>query len=351
MGRISGSVSQRGDSYSFYIDWLESSVNQSSNTSVVTATAYIYCSAHTAYENNLAQSLTIDGTTFNDTKNISLSSGVTVALVTGSKTITHNTDGSRSITISANCDLPNGAGWGPNWGSASGTVSLTKIPRYAEINSAYVESTTLTTATIRYSVSKNADIYCSTDNQAWGSAKVNNTISGTFTITNLNPNVQHSFRIMAKAKDSGLERTSSYFYGTTKDYARITSVDNSNYSENVNMTISNLANGTVKLKVKIGDVEICERSNLTASYTLVFTKDELSKIIKLLKNENTQVTYIVITDNTYQASKQALIILKTNAYLKIDGIWKKVRIFIKINGRWHKVKIYIKIDGEWRNTA
>lgn len=138
MARINGSVSQRSDSYSFYIDWSESKASNyiETNQTTVSATAYIYCSNHTAYASGLAQKLIIDGTEFTATKTVNLSSGVTVALVSGSKTITHNADGKKSITISANCDLPYGSGWGPNGGSASGIAELTSIPRQANISSA-----------------------------------------------------------------------------------------------------------------------------------------------------------------------------------------------------------------------
>ena len=111
MARINGSVSQRSDSYSFYIDWSESNVSVANNTSKVTATVYVYCSAHNAYAADQAQKLVIDGTTFTATKTINLSSGVTVTLVSGSKTITHSADGSKKITISADCNLPDGGGW------------------------------------------------------------------------------------------------------------------------------------------------------------------------------------------------------------------------------------------------
>lgn len=113
MATISGSVSQRSDAYSFYIEWSESKASDyiSTNKTTVDATAYIYCSKHTAWQSGLAQKLIIDGTEFTATKTVELSSGVTVALVSGSKTITHNSDGSKSITISAECDLPYGDGW------------------------------------------------------------------------------------------------------------------------------------------------------------------------------------------------------------------------------------------------
>ena len=113
MARINGNVSRNSDSYSFYIEWSESKASDyiTTNKTTVSATAYIYCSNHTAYSSGLSQSLTIDGEQFTDTKYVSLSPGVTVALVSGSKTITHNADGKKSITISADCDLPYGSGW------------------------------------------------------------------------------------------------------------------------------------------------------------------------------------------------------------------------------------------------
>ncbi len=129
MATINGSVSQRADSYSFYIEWSESNVDIASNSSKVTATVYVKCTDHNAWANGLSQTLTIDGTKFTGTADVDLSEGKTVKLISGSKTITHTADGSKKITISADCDLPDGGGWGPAWGSASGTATLTTIPR------------------------------------------------------------------------------------------------------------------------------------------------------------------------------------------------------------------------------
>ena len=113
MATINGSVGQRADSYSFYITWSESKASDyiTTNKTTVTATAYIKCTAHTAWATNLDQKLIIDGTEFTDTISVDLSPGVTVKLITGSKTITHGTDGKKSIKISAECELPYGSGW------------------------------------------------------------------------------------------------------------------------------------------------------------------------------------------------------------------------------------------------
>lgn len=132
MARINGTVGANSSAYEFYVEWTESEVNIENNTSKVTATSYIKCTAHTAYDNTTyAHTVTIDGTVFTvNVAGINLSAGVTKQLATGSKVITHNADGTKNITISANSpNLPNGAGYGPVKGSASGTAALTTIPR------------------------------------------------------------------------------------------------------------------------------------------------------------------------------------------------------------------------------
>lgn len=139
MGRINGTVGANSDSYEFYIMWEESEVNIANNTSKITATSYIYCKAHTAYNyNTYNHAITIDGQTYTTAvAGISLSPGKTVQLATGSKTVTHNSDGSKSISISASSPtLPAGDGYGPSSGSASGTATLTTIPRASSVTCA-----------------------------------------------------------------------------------------------------------------------------------------------------------------------------------------------------------------------
>lgn len=139
MARINGSVAQRQDSYEFYIIWEETDINIANNTSKVTATSYIYCKAHTAYNyDTYNHTITIDGQTFTTAVDgVSLSPGKTVKLANGSKTITHTADGSKKITISASSPtLPAGGGWGPYSGSASKEVTLTTIPRASSVTCA-----------------------------------------------------------------------------------------------------------------------------------------------------------------------------------------------------------------------
>lgn len=141
MAEIVGSVSKNSSYYKYYIDVSETNIDTANNTSVVTATLKIY----TNYSGTLAvryasatHTITIDGTNYTiTTGEYTLGSYKTVTLGSASKTVTHNTDGSKIVSVSANSsDLAQGNGWGPYSGSASGTMTLTTIPRASSVTCA-----------------------------------------------------------------------------------------------------------------------------------------------------------------------------------------------------------------------
>jgi hypothetical protein len=82
---------------------------------------------------NNAHSLWIDGTEFTANNSVDMNPETTPQLlVSGSKTITHNADGSKSINISASgyiCKIDPRPSYTPYSGSASGTATLTTITR------------------------------------------------------------------------------------------------------------------------------------------------------------------------------------------------------------------------------
>lgn len=128
-----------GSKYEFKIDASESDVSTSGNTSKVTANAYVRrtdSSSNGAYNNSgTAWSITIDGTTISGTS--AWSTKNTTAwqfLGSASKVITHNNDGSKSITISGS-HTGNSASGSSKMGNASGSgnFALTTIPRASSI--------------------------------------------------------------------------------------------------------------------------------------------------------------------------------------------------------------------------
>lgn len=128
-----------GSKYEFKIDAIESDISNSGNTSKVTANAYVRrtdSSSNGAYNNSgTAWSITIDGTTTSGTS--AWSTKNTTAwqfLGSASKVITHNSDGSKSITISGS-HTGNSASGSSKMGNASGSgnFALTTIPRASSI--------------------------------------------------------------------------------------------------------------------------------------------------------------------------------------------------------------------------
>ena len=153
MGQINGSTQYLSSYFSYYIVWTEDQVNATNNTSRVTATVYIQSNGtyHVESSQN-AHSLWIDGTQFTANPYIDMNPETTPrVLVSGSKTITHNSDGSKSISISASgevCHIDPRPSYTPYTGSGSGTATLTTISRASAVttNSASSVSTTSATA-------------------------------------------------------------------------------------------------------------------------------------------------------------------------------------------------------------
>lgn len=351
MGRLNGAVSQRSDSYSFYVDWYEDNIDNTNNTSDVHATAYIYCSAHSAYASGLEQKLTIDGTDFTDSKYVNLSAGVTVALVSGSKTVYHNSDGSKTINITAECDLPDGSGWGPGWGSLNQDISLTQIPRYANFTEHYVQGTGLNSITIHWNANVGVDwVQYSLNGGGW-----TDTSNLTYTISNLNPNTQYSIRTRIRRADSGLWTESGYIYGTTKDIAKITNFIHFNLGDSVTVSYSNPSGANMKISIQNSDGSKFlaeDRACSGSSYTFNFTDTELDTIYKVMGTANSlPVRCYLKTNNNYLNYAQQNCVLTGNiktGHTNVNGYWKRTKGWLNVEGTNKRRVRWNNVDGVWK---
>lgn len=115
-----------------YIAWSSSSNGAVSNSSKVTATVYLKKNDSVSTLGTFEGSLTIDGTTYSISK---YGTWVNSYVVVGSKskTVSHNSDGSKSIKISAT--LKNTGTTQAGTYTASATVALDKIPRASSVSS------------------------------------------------------------------------------------------------------------------------------------------------------------------------------------------------------------------------
>lgn len=137
MAQIVGSTGSLPSHYAYWIDWVEDNVDTVNNTSRVTATVYVQkVGSYNVEGSNNSHTLYIDGTAFTANPYIDMNPETTPrAIVSGQKTITHNSDGTKSINISSSGQVTyiSGAYYSPQSGSASAVVGLTSIPREASI--------------------------------------------------------------------------------------------------------------------------------------------------------------------------------------------------------------------------
>lgn len=135
MAQFSGSIgisTGQTDKYSLLLDVSEKSYSIENNTSQIEW--WVGIRSNTAYHNHYGLSETyvvnINGTVVHNAVHTpTVNSGATVWVASGTTTVSHNADGSKSISGSASFDNADRGTYLPTTGSCSGSLKLTTIPR------------------------------------------------------------------------------------------------------------------------------------------------------------------------------------------------------------------------------
>lgn len=135
MTQFSGNIgigTGQTDKYSLLLDVSEKSYSIENNTSKIAWKVGIR--SNTAYHNHYGLSETykvvINGTTVHNAVHTpTVNSGATVWVASGTTTVSHNADGSKSISVSASFNNADRDTYLPTTGSCSGSLKLTTIPR------------------------------------------------------------------------------------------------------------------------------------------------------------------------------------------------------------------------------
>lgn len=135
MAQFNGSIgisTGQTDKYSLLLDVSEKSYSIENNTSQVEW--WVGIRSNTAYHNHYGLSETyvvnINGTVVHNAVHTpTVNSGATVWVASGTTTVSHNTDGSKSISVSASFNNADRGTYLPTTGSCSGSLKLTTIPR------------------------------------------------------------------------------------------------------------------------------------------------------------------------------------------------------------------------------
>lgn len=135
MAQFSGNIgigTGQTDKYSLLLDVSEKSYSIENNTSKIAWKVGIR--SNTAYHNHYGLSETykvvINGATVHNAVHTpTVNSGATVWVASGTTTVSHNADGSKSISVSASFNNADRDTYLPTTGSCSGSLTLTTIPR------------------------------------------------------------------------------------------------------------------------------------------------------------------------------------------------------------------------------
>jgi hypothetical protein len=135
MAQFSGNIgigTGQTDKYSLLLDVSEKSYSIENNTSQIAWKVGIR--SNTAYHNHYGLSETyvvnINGTVVHNAVHTpTVNSGATVWVASGTTTVSHNADGSKSISVSASFNNADRDTYLPTTGSCSGSLKLTTIPR------------------------------------------------------------------------------------------------------------------------------------------------------------------------------------------------------------------------------
>lgn len=153
MTSISKTV-QLGSYWKMTLDVSESSTSTADNTSALSYSLVLTSTGGSAQYNGAGSyAIDINGSRVRSgTVNLNVGTYGSVTLASGSTTVGHNNDGSKTVSVSASYSSAASAYYLPSSGSTSGSLTLTKIPRASKID-AFTGSTVDGTFNVTYTKS------------------------------------------------------------------------------------------------------------------------------------------------------------------------------------------------------
>ena len=297
-----GSGTTGASRYTLKLDVWESYVGGSSeNYSTVNWQLNLVSGAYSFADWGIPTYVNVDGEVYNASPKLSIGAYSEITIASGSKNIWHDNNGSKSISCSASINNT-GAYYLPGVASCGGTFTLTNIPRYATVYQS-LNSRTINTIKMNWSTDVPRDhTQYSVNGGAWTDARdtvASDNKSGTYTISNLEPNATYKVKTIVKRTDSQLWSETGTISVTTYDYARITeNAPNITIGENATIKYTNPSGASIEVGVfKDNTIAIADyRSASGTSYTFNFTKEEIDNMYnQTLNSTSVELRYYIKT--------------------------------------------------------
>ena len=260
---------------------------------------------------NITYTVTINGTKY--TGSIANYDGYSsVTLKSGTLSVAHNTDGTKSISYSFSVTDTSGQTYTCGNASASGTMALTTIPRYLNITTFDITNITETSVVVKWATSeKRTSTYYSFDNGAtWiGSATHGESLgsdgkSGTFNIINLNANTAYNLKIKIKRTDNDLWTESGQKSFTTYNYPYCTSAPNFTIGNTVKLDFYNPLKRSINWQVLGTDNSVIAGNTTTGtSYTGISGDGSVANLYKSIPNAKSGTYKVKVTYGSNVATK------------------------------------------------
>lgn len=303
------------------VEWSSKSNGSSKNTSLVTATVYARrTDKYTTKGRSWSGYVAIGG----EHTHIDFSSSVEVGsdwveMASGERTVTHNDDGTKQITIEGSVTGPSGTGLADNTSYGSKDVWLDTIPRYATIKSFTAVRNSETQISVDYEVSETCNkFWYSTDGgKTWSNPTSGDFVSGGTMIGGLSANTKYNIQICVRNKNSGLDTYSEIIPVTTYSYPYITSVQRSELivGQSQRITLYNPLSRSVNIRMykknTAGSRIYVTNSTTSTSITFTPTEDNIYAVIP--DEQSCKCIYTVYLGETYVSQ------IDNNYSVKIKG--------------------------------
>lgn len=228
----------------------------------------------------------------------------TVTIKTGSQTIAHNADGSKSINWSFSFTSQNYPFVPGSGSSGTQTLALATIPRYPT-SSQSLSSKTETTITMKWSSDMVIDVihYSTNNGSSWTQVSIQNAKSGSYTISGLSANTTYNIKTRVKASASQLSTDSSALSVKTYAYPYANSMPNFKIGNKVTIGVYNPLKRSFTMTLIAAD-NTTQTSSATYTGTSVSGWNATSTVNFLYASidDATSGTYKVRIDSTIGAS-------------------------------------------------